>query len=242
MVEIFLLLMILLPFIVVIGEILTHNSTNILIDEYKQKNNFGNKFDEEGYVTKEKPERKNFNTIFKKFLNIYKQKDVFIIELKQYKKLEEKYYKLVNLIDPKYFDILEESLTNLVDNSFKNLIIISKLKKILDVVDEDKLSKTNKKHYKINLEFYQKEKEKFKESLDLYDYIILKLIDIETKINYDYEDIKNYIDNLIKLNNHNNIDLDFLETKYLNANLDDFGVDKINNSLLKNMEKKVKNK
>lgn len=162
-----------------------------------------------------------YNNLFRLTLNKFKEKNNTIVNLKQFNKLQEKYYKLVKLIDKDKFKMLEESLKNLLENSLKNILIISKLNNILESLDYDKLSKQNKKHYKINEDFLQKEKNKFKESLELYDYIILKLIDIETKNNYDYSDIKNYIDNLVNMNlNHN---LDYLETKYLNVDLEQFG-------------------
>lgn len=175
---------------------------------------------------------KNFINQFNK----YKFIDPFFIELKQYEKMKSKYFSLCKLLNKEKYNLLEESLNKLLDNSFKNLIMISKVKRILDELDEEKLSKKNKKLYQSNLDFFEQEKEKFKESLELYDYIMLKIIDIEAKGNYDYLDIKLYIDNLIDLSNQKNNSLDTLEEKYLNVDLNNFST----SSFKKNLESLIK--
>lgn len=207
--------------IVFLGTIICFDFLLFLFKSFDLNSNQNNKNNNINVVKKNESYEDIYNNLFKLTLNKFKEKNNTIVNLKQFNKLQEKYYKLVKLIDKDKFKMLEESLKNLLENSLKNILIISKLNNILESLDYDKLSKQNKKHYKINEDFLQKEKDKFKESLELYDYIILKLIDIETKNNYDYSDIKNYIDNLVNMNlNHN---LDYLETKYLNVDLEQFG-------------------
>lgn len=206
---------------VFLGTIICFDFLLFLFKSFDSNSNQNNKNNNINVVKKNESYEDIYNNLFKLTLNKFKEKNNTIVNLKQFNKLQEKYYKLVKLIDKDKFKMLEESLKNLLENSLKNILIISKLNNILESLDYDKLSKQNKKHYKINEDFLQKEKDKFKESLELYDYIILKLIDIETKNNYDYSDIKNYIDNLVNMNlNHN---LDYLETKYLNVDLEQFG-------------------
>lgn len=206
---------------VFLGTIMCFDFLLFLFKSFDSNSNQKNKNNNINVVKKTESYEDIYNNLFRLTLNKFKEKNNTIVNLKQFNKLQEKYYKLVKLIDKDKFKMLEESLKNLLENSLKNILIISKLNNILESLDYDKLSKQNKKHYKINEDFLQKEKDKFKESLELYDYIILKLIDIETKNNYDYSDIKNYIDNLVNMNlNHN---LDYLETKYLNVDLEQFG-------------------
>lgn len=194
----------------------------------KIKNNLKVKLTEEENKINVPFYHKNFIVQFNK----YKFLDPFFIELKQYEKMKAKYFSLCKLLNKEKYGLLEESLNKLLDNSFKNLIMISKIKRILEELDEEKLSKKNKKLYQSNIEFLEKEKEKFKEILELYDYIMLKIIDIEAKGNYDYLDIKLYIDNLIDLSNQKNNSLDALEEKYLNVNLNNFS----SNSFKQNLE------
>ena len=173
--------------------------------------------------------------IFTKKINELIKNDKNIIGLKEYKKLHKKHLKLISLLNNKTKEILKENILILLEKSIENLIIINKIKNILDVLDRKKLNKSNKKKYKKNKELLIEFKNQFEESLNTYDYIILKLIDIENRNDFDYEEIKTHINNIINLNlniNKYGYDLDGYIKKYP-KNFDEFDIDQYPESLHK---------
>lgn len=149
-------------------------------------------------------------------INILKNINL-IKHTKYFEKLSNKQTKLIQLLENnKSNKLIAEQINVLFENSIKNILVINKVELILESLNINKLNKKNKELYKTNELFLKKEKDKFKESLELYDYIILKLIDIDIKKDYDYSEIQVYIDSII--NSNKNLDLDYLENKYIVKN------------------------
>lgn len=165
----------------------------------------------------------NDDKIFTNKINELIKNEKNVIELKEYKKLHKKHLKLISLLNDKTKDLLKDNILILLEKSIQNLITINKIQNILDILNTKKLNKSNKREYKKNEILLKNFQKKSKESLNTYDYIILKLIDIENKHDFDYEEIKTHINNIINLNiNKYGYDLDGYLEKYPKI-LDEFG-------------------
>lgn len=165
----------------------------------------------------------NDDKIFTNKINELIKNEKDIIQLKEYKQLHKKHLKLISLLNDKSKNLLKNNILILLEKSVENLITINKIKKILNVLNTKKLNKSNKKEYKNNEILLKNLKKQSKESLNTYDYIILKLIDIENKNDFYYEEIKTHINNVINLKiNKYGYDLDGYLEKYPKI-LDEFG-------------------
>lgn len=175
------------------------------LEEQKQSKNIN--IDKDGFISKKESNKdKEFN-----------EKINLIKHTKFFDKLAKKQIKLKELIHKNESNaLISNKINELFENSINNILVLVKVENILNSLKFNKLNKKNKELYKTNELFYENEKSKFKESLELYDYIILKLIDIDLQKNYDYSEIQVYIDSVI--NSNKNLDLDYLHDKYIIKN------------------------